>query len=393
MELRADKIGKQEGWAFQPIGNGIFLLSGHHVLAQHCNSKGYGTPYLTGPSDFPSGQIEHSKYTDRPSTLCQQGDILVTVKGSGVGTMVLSDAEYCISRQLMAIRPKEWIGEFLYYSLLQNAGAIAAASTGLIPGLSRSDIAEQHIPIPPLPEQRAIAAALTDADALIASLDALVAKKRALKQAVMQQLLTGKTRLPGFKGKWEMKRLGEIGEAIIGLTYKPSDVVKDGLLVLRSSNVQDGRLRFDDNVYVSVAVPDRIIVKQGDILICVRNGSRELIGKSAKITTEAEGSTFGAFMAVFRTTLHPFIHHQLQSDVVKRQIHEHLGATINQITNKSLNSFEVPLPVEPEEQAAIATILSDMGADLAALEGKRDKACALKQGMMQELLTGRIRLA
>jgi type I restriction enzyme S subunit len=259
--------------------------------------------------------------------------------------------------------------------------------------------------VPPLSEQRAIAAFLSDVDTLLAKLDQLITKKRDLKQAAMQHLLTGQTRLPGFNATgykqtdvghipvdWDVKRLSEIGESLIGLTYSPDNVKSDGLLVLRSSNVQNGKLSFDDNVYVDAKVPERIIVKKGDILVCVRNGSRDLIGKCAQIDDFAKGMTFGAFMAVFRTPLYPFVFHQFQSDIIKRQIHEHLGATINQITNKSLNSFQLPLPSEMREQVAIATVLSDMDAELTALEARREKTSVIKQGMMQELLTGRIRL-
>jgi len=139
-------------------------------------------------------------------------------------------------------------------------------------------------------------------------------------------------------------------------------------------------------------VPERIMVRAGDILICVRNGSRELIGKCTRIDERSDGMTFGAFMAVFRTSAHRFVYHQFQSAVIKRQIRAHLGATINQITNKSLNSFLVPLPGKEAEQEAIAEALTDMEAELAALEAKVAKARQLKQGMMQELLTGRIRL-
>jgi N-6 DNA Methylase/Type I restriction modification DNA specificity domain len=128
------------------------------------------------------------------------------------------------------------------------------------------------------------------------------------------------------------------------------------------------------------------------ILICVRNGSRELIGKCTRIDERADGMTFDAFMAVFRTSAHRFVYHQFRSAVIKRQIREHLGATINQITNKSLNSFVVPLPGQEAEQEAIAEALSDMEAELATLEAKVAKARQLKQGMMQELLMGRIRL-
>ena len=150
------------------------------------------------------------------------------------------------------------------------------------PGINGQEYAALPIPLPPTKaEQEAIAAALSDADALIDSLEQLIAKKRHIKQGAMQELLTGRKRLAGFSGEWEVKSLGEIGESLIGLTYKPSDVKSNGLLVLRSSNVFEGSLRFEDNVFVDLQVSERIIVREGDILICARNGSRDLIGKCA----------------------------------------------------------------------------------------------------------------
>ncbi len=193
--------------------------------------------------------------------------------------------------------------------------------------------------------------------------------------------------------EWAEKRLGEIGQALIGLTYSPANVRSDGLLVLRSSNVADGTLTFEDNVFVDMDVPEKLIVKKGDILICVRNGSRELIGKCAKIDERAEGMTFGAFMAIFRTSFHDYVFHQFQSETLKRQIREHLGATINQITNASLNSFRIPLPEDVEEQRAIAGALGDVDALVGSLEKLVAKKRNLIQGVMQQLLTGQIRLA
>ena len=102
--------------------------------------------------------------------------------------------------------------------------------------------------------------------------------------------------------------------------------------------------------------------------------------------------TVGAFMAVFRTPFHPYVYFQFQSSVIKRQINEHLGATINQITNKSLNSFRIPFPTNETEQTAISVVLTDMDAEIAALEAKLAKSRQIKQGMMHNLLTGRIRL-
>lgn len=183
-------------WEVQKLGADVVLLSGHHVLAEHCHDDPAGVPYLTGPADFPDGRIQCTRFTDRPSTICAAGDILVTVKGSGSGALVVADGAYCISRQLMAIRVSGWDRRFVYYSLLRTGAQLAAASAGLIPGLSRADILDRLLPIPPTTaEQTAIAEVLTDMDAELNALEARREKTRALKQAMMQELLTGRTRL------------------------------------------------------------------------------------------------------------------------------------------------------------------------------------------------------
>jgi type I restriction enzyme S subunit len=204
---------------------------------------------------------------------------------------------------------------------------------------------------------------------------------------------------PGYKQtevgvipeEWEVKPLGEIGEALIGLTYKPTDVRQHGTLVLRSSNIQNDALAFDDNVFVDAAIPERIRVLNDDVLICVRNGSRDLIGKSALLDDRTKGMTFGAFMAVYRSQIGRLASYLFQSAILKRQINEHLGATINQITNKSINSFRIPVPTPPE-QRAIATALSDVDGLLGGLDRLIAKKRDLKQAAMQQLLTGQTRL-
>ena len=191
---------------------------------------------------------------------------------------------------------------------------------------------------------------------------------------------------------WEVKALGDIGDCLIGLTYSPNNVRDHGTLVLRSSNIQNGSLTFDNNVYVDAEIPERIVVQNGDILICVRNGSRRLIGKCALLDNRVAGQTFGAFMSVFRTPASAFVFHQFQSDLIKRQIDENIGATINQITNANLNAFQIPLPSDPQERITIAAALSDVDALLAKLDQFIAKKRDLKQATMQQLLTGKKRL-
>lgn len=149
---------------------------------------------------------------------------------------------------------------------------------------------------------------------------------------------------------WRIKRLKHLGHAIIGLTYGPEDVLAEGegTLVLRSSNVQSGRLSFGDNVFVSKAIPEELRTRGNDILICSRNGSRALIGKNARIDEASAGVTFGAFMTIFRGELNEFLYWVFNSPVFEYQSGTFLTATINQLTVGDLRAIEVPTPPASE---------------------------------------------
>ena len=190
---------------------------------------------------------------------------------------------------------------------------------------------------------------------------------------------------------WSLRSLAEIGRCLIGLTYDPKDIDLRGVLVLRSSNIDESSLQFGDDVYVKMRIPDQLIVRENDLLICVRNGSRPLIGKCALLGCKAAGMTFGAFMSVFRSDDGSFVYYCFQSDIIRRQIRRNLGATINQITNKSLNSFTIPYPDRQERRAVIQT-LSDVDSLVNALNALIAKKQAIKQVTMHQLLTGEIRL-
>ena len=148
---------------------------------------------------------------------------------------------------------------------------------------------------------------------------------------------------------WEVKKLGDLGDIIGGLTYNPDDINDmEGTLVLRSSNIKDGQLVFEDNVFVKVNSEEFNPVKENDILICVRNGSKSLIGKNALITKQAEGMAFGAFMAVFRSKFNKFLFQIFDTDIYYKEIHQNLGATINSINGGDLKLFKIPIPPLPE---------------------------------------------
>lgn len=191
---------------------------------------------------------------------------------------------------------------------------------------------------------------------------------------------------------WEVRMLGDLGEPIIGLTYKPENIVPYGLFVLRSSNIKNSIINLKDSVYVDVEVKSRLLVEENDLLICVRNGSRRLIGKCALINKEAVGMTFGAFMSLYKSSFSRYIFQYFHSNQIKRQIEENMGATINQITNKNLNDFLIAIPNDVIEQESILGVLSDTDNLILTLEKLIDKKKKIKQGAIQQLLTGKKRL-
>lgn len=190
---------------------------------------------------------------------------------------------------------------------------------------------------------------------------------------------------------WELSFLIDKCELLNGLTYTPSNVKNHGLLVLRSSNVQNGHINLDDTVYVNCIVDDIKYIKKDDILICVRNGSTALIGKCAKADRNYN-ATFGAFMAVLRGKNNAFVYQLLQQGSIQKHINKNSDSTINQITNSDFKSIVIPWPSEEFERDAIATALSDIDSLIDNIEKLIAKKKAIKQGAMQELLTGKRRL-
>lgn len=283
--------------------------------------------------------------------------------------------------------------KFLYYLTQRIDWNSYNTATG-VPSLTSQNISNILVSFPPLHEQHRIASALTSIDNLISSLGKLIEKKKNIKQGAMQQLLTGKTRLKGFSEPWVEKKLGDVAVNYTGLTYSPMNVKSYGTLVLRSSNIQKGILAFNDNVFVDMDIPSRAIAKKNDLLICVRNGSKALIGKSAVITDYADGMAFGAFMTILHANdiQQGFLNYLWQTDYIQQQVKDNMGATINQITNADIEQFKIVVPHSLKEQQAIATILTKMDDEITALEAKKAKYEAIKQGMMQQLLTGKIRL-
>lgn len=189
---------------------------------------------------------------------------------------------------------------------------------------------------------------------------------------------------------WRVVKLGEIGKIVNGLTYSPENVSNNGLLVLRSSNISDNSIVLNnDDVYVK-GISKFNKTLENDILICVRNGSKNLIGKNALITEKYKDLAFGAFMAVFRSNYNLFLIHIFKTNTFFKQVKNDLGATINSINNSNLLNFKIPLP-PLDEQGKIAEILSTwdeaINLTINLIESKRQ----FKKALMQNLLTAKIR--
>jgi type I restriction enzyme, S subunit len=339
----------------------------------------------------------------------RDGDLLITITGN-VGRVVrFSGKEIANLNQHIAririISPEvdaEYVFQYLsqptirqYYNKITTGQAY--------PQISLKQVRETKIPLPPLPEQRAIAATLSDTDDLIASLDAQIAKKRDIKQVTMQQLLTGKTRLPGFKGEWRELALFDLagGKKELfddGDWIESEHITNKGIRLVQTGNIGIGKfVEKDDKKYIfetSFASLRCKEIRQGDLLIC---RLAEPAGRSCVLPDIGEGKIVTSVdVTIFRPppseANRVFLAHNFSTDQWFRDVSDRSGGTTHKrIARGALGRIRIRVPCI-EEQNAVAIVLSDMDADLAALEARRDKTRALKQGMMQELLTGRIRL-
>jgi type I restriction enzyme, S subunit len=364
--------------------------------------------WIVGPFVF----VTDLKARSLSANLARAGDIVFTQRGT-LGQVSLVPEQpydkYLISQSQMKVTlNRELVDPVFLFHVFSGSDHQRLIREGTIqtgvPHINLRILRSIPVQVPPLPEQHVIAEALSDVDGLLAALEALIVKKRAIKKAAMQQLLTGKTRLHGFSEDWKMKRLGNhvtflrhgvnsraeltTGGAVKYLHYGDIHTTHDVYLDPRASQLPTLRIDHAKGL-------DRLQV--GDLVLVDAPEDLEGVGKSVEIReTEGEEIISGLHTIAARfdkSVLADGFKAYLQFCPAFRNHLRRLAAgTKVYATNRAhIASVEVALPNE-REQVAIAAVLSDMDAEIAVLEARREKTRSIKQGMMQQLLTGRIRL-
>jgi type I restriction enzyme S subunit len=387
----------------EKLGSGITPTGGARVYKSHgrhflrSQNVGWGKLLLDDVSFIDDDT--HSRF---PDTELQPGDVLLNITGASIGRSAIADDRVAggnVNQHVCLVRTSsnELNPAYLNLFLLSRPGQRQIDSFqagGNRQGLNFGQVRSINVPIPSKSEQEAIAGAFSDVDGLIGALDRVIAKKRDLKQAAMQQLLTGRTRLPGFKGKWETRRIGEFTGCIAGGTPNTTIGAFWGGNI-RWMNSGELNLRFVHEV-------EGRITAEG-----LRNSNTSIIPpKCVLVGLAGQGRTRGtvAINCIELCTNQSIASILPNDSFVPEYLYYHLDTRYEELRGLSdggggrgglnltiIKALSVPLP-QVAEQAAIAHVLTDMDAEIAALESRRNKTRLLKQGMMQELLTGRTRL-
>lgn len=351
--------------------------------------------------------------------LLKTGDILVSninsIKYLGNCAIVRDGYKLYHGMNLLRIVPSDYIDNgYAYYLFKSNVlkfpmekyckPAINQAS------VSATTIKNFFIPFPALAEQQQIANFLdtkcSEIDATAEDIQKEITLLEEYKKSVITEAVTkglnpdaemknsGIEWIGEIPKHWKVLRIKNVGEYRNGLTYKPTDLTDEntGTLVLRSSNIQDGKISLNDNVYVSTFVRSDLKVKKGDILICSRNGSRELVGKNA-IIEDLKDVTFGAFMMIFRCNSPKYLYYILNSKVFSYYLGSFFTSTINQLTGSNFGNMKIVYVSDKLEQSKIVSYLDSKCSEIDSLiaDKKRqlDILADYKKSLIYEYVTGK----
>ncbi len=341
--------------------------------------------------------LKHSKEAE--GFLISDNDLLMARTGATFAKVLLyEDFEPSVfASYLIRIKFKEKIENKLYWYFTKTKSywdqANSLASGAAQPHFNGAAVKQVIFSYPKsLPEQQRIVAILDEAFAAIAK----------AKANAQQNLQNAKELFDGYLHKyftnkeegWEEKKLKEVAEYFNGLTYSPKDVSDKGIIVLRSSNIQNDELDFNDIVRVNLKVKEKIIVKDGDILMCSRNGSKRLVGKTAPIANLHEVMTFGTFMMIVRSEYNPYLLWFFKSTDFKSQISGGENTMINQITRYMLDDIFISFP-PIKKQKEIVKQLNAIDIEIQKLESIYNKKIEdleeLKKSILQKAFNGELK--
>lgn len=316
-----------------------------------------------------------------------------------IGDIRISKVEISTNQGFKNIVTKEKLyNEFLYYYLLTQKNKMKEKSIGsTFLEISKKEVSNLYAPLPPLHEQKDISDALNDVDNLLQSLEKLIDKKKKNKQGTMQQLLIGKKRLPGFSGEWAVKKFKDVTDLITcGIAATPNYVDSTvGVPFLSSTNVKNGKIIWRDYKYISQESHKKLYKNNPptkDDILYSRVGT---IGEAAIIESDSEFSIYVSLTLIklknflFNGYIVQLLNSNKYKSLANRTVL--LGGGVGNLNVNVVREFEIPVP-SLEEQKEISKVLSDMDSEIESLKQKLEKYKKIKQGMMQELLTGRIRL-
>lgn len=325
--------------------------------------------------------------------ICPRNTVLV-VSRVGVGKVAIAPFEVCTSQDFINLVSKKHDARFLAYCIQNKMKIMAEKTQGTsIKGVTVENIAQMEIELPPQEEQTAIAEALSDIDNLISSLQKLIEKKKAIKQGTMQELLTGKKRLPGFSGEWSKQQLGDICNIVNGGTPSTSiaEFWNGKILWCTPTDITSCSTKYiyttESKITESgLKASSATLLPKGALLLCSRATIGEVRIAGNTICTNQGFKSLVVHQNISNEWLYYMVH-VLKFNMLEKAI----GSTFLEISKKDLAELDIIVP-EFTEQKAIAQVLSDMDSEIEQLEKKLAKYQQIKRGMMQELLTGRIRL-
>lgn len=360
--------------------------------------------YACVNSKFISSDAKIVKFSSENHCAAKIGDILMVMSdlpnGKALAKAFVADRDnfYAVNQRVCALTPYRDSSRYLYYALNRHPYFLKFDDGVNQTHLLNPVFKKCPVALPPTAqEQQAIAEALSDADALIEGLEKLIAKKRLIKQGAMQELLTGKRRLPGFSGDWITIPLGELGRWQGGATpsmRRPEFWDRGSIPWVSSADVRIGTISTTNFITErGLKESSTNLVPASSILIVTRSGILRrflpvaLASQPVAINQDIKSLTpTSSFVAAYVFQAISAANDRILSTCMKS------GTTVESIELNWLKRFEIGLPLELNEQHAVAALLTDMDREIKSLETKLSKARCIKQGMMQELLTGRIRL-